>query len=102
MILFACFSQPPHLTTTTKQIQGKLDTDLFNFECRAYGLLKEKKLKTLASQAFGYLLSTQKPKSKLNRDYWSFLGEDIDLWERNREDKGQPVRAIMKQLGDGR
>lgn len=74
--------------------------DAFSSECRVYGRLKEETREDLAARAFGYLLLTADQEAEITQrtieDGWEYGKEEI--WTRSKDDQGQPVRAIVKEL----
>lgn len=87
--------------------------DPFNAECRAYGRLGQEGRQDLAVRAFGYLLLTPTQEAEITQriveEEWQ-SGSDSDgetdglghkMWSRCKRDKGQPIRAIVKQLVEG-
>ena len=76
--------------------------DPFNCECRAYGQLIAKKREDIVVRVFGYLLLTKAQEEYLRQYYREESGDDhVDIWNRTDPDRGQPVRAIVKELVEG-
>lgn len=86
--------------------------DPFNCECRAYGRLKKRQRENLAVKAYGYLLLTPQQETELARKVTgnpSLLShasagtlDGDNFWKRYEEHRGQPVRAIVKELVSGK
>ncbi|KAI0376491.1 kinetochore Sim4 complex subunit FTA2-domain-containing protein [Hypomontagnella monticulosa] len=67
------------------------ELDPFYAECRAFGLLVEKKKdNTLAVRCHGYVFLPRSVERSIKKKF------GIDNWNRHPEDKGQPLRAIVK------
>ncbi|KAI0113651.1 kinetochore Sim4 complex subunit FTA2-domain-containing protein [Nemania sp. FL0031] len=65
--------------------------DPFYSECRAFGRLVEKKKDdALAVRCYGYAFLPQPVEDQIERKF------GIDDWNREPEDEGQPLRAIVK------
>ncbi|KUI60277.1 hypothetical protein VP1G_07510 [Cytospora mali] len=82
--------------------------DPFNCECRVYGRLKQEKCEDLAVRCHGYLLLTPKQEVEITKkiagkDYELDSTEKLEgwnLWDRYEQHRGQPIRAIVKELID--
>lgn len=83
--------------------------DPFNCECRAYGRLQQERREDLAIRAHGYLLLTPAQERTVTAEIdGDFLDEPDSsddsplkgrgIWGRYEEHRGQPVRAIVKDL----
>jgi hypothetical protein len=67
--------------------------DPFFAECRAFGLLVEKnKDDSLAVRCHGYVYLSDAVEHRINQQF------DITDWNRQREDEGSPLRAIVKDF----
>ncbi|KAL1883329.1 hypothetical protein Daus18300_000387 [Diaporthe australafricana] len=78
--------------------------DPFNCECRVYGRLKAEGREDLAIQAYGYILLTPEQEKFVAESETDVPEQDDGIlnghgfWERWEEHRGQPVRAIVKEL----
>lgn len=101
------------LTQPLSSSQAYVDYyDPFNCECRAYGRLAQEDRLDLAAPAHGYLLLTQQQEAKVTLMITGGLEYEPDdedppgtlkgdkPWGRWEEHRGQPIRAIVKELAE--
>ncbi|KAK2598481.1 hypothetical protein N8I77_011894 [Diaporthe amygdali] len=106
-----CWELPRFLTRGFKDQESYVDYyDPFNCECRVYGRLKAEGREDLAIRAYGYILLTPEQERLVAelvtgithiQDLKQENGVILDgqgFWERREEHRGQPVRAIVKEL----
>ncbi|KAK3985670.1 kinetochore Sim4 complex subunit FTA2-domain-containing protein [Cladorrhinum sp. PSN332] len=85
----------------------------FNAECRVYGRLEQEDRQDLAVRAHGYLFLTSDQEADITQrildhgwdDEWDDDDDAVEtdglghkMWCRHESDRGQPIRAIVKEL----